>query len=79
MTTPAHAAKCACTPPTEEAKAVGWWNDAPPDAVPKPHATSAAPGDGDGSGSGGVDSDALTRKLAMNEEDLKALLDKNAA
>ena len=54
----------------------GWWNDAPPDAVPKPHATSAARGDGDGDG---VDSDALTRELAMNEEDLKALLDKNAA
>jgi hypothetical protein len=32
---PAHAAKCTCEPPTEEAKAVGWWDDAPPNVVPK--------------------------------------------
>lgn len=62
MATAARAAKCTCEPPSEAAKAVGWWDESPPRSVP------AREGD----------SDALTRELAMSETDLKAMLRENA-
>ena len=57
-----RAAKCSCVPPSEAAKALGWWDDAAPRIVPKR--------DGD--------ADVLTRELSMDEDDLRAILAKNA-
>lgn len=85
----AHAAKCTCAPPSDAAKAVGWWSDTPP--VVRVEVPKRTP-DGGGGGGGGLGSDeasvdnavdradteALTRQLTMDENDLKGMLRENA-